>query len=274
MTSLATRLFVLMTSIVAFASLVGAQAREVPYYQGDQREIFLKEAEITDMTATETGITRPRKTTLETAELTHFALFKTVDIFRRGPSRLGDGTVEVDFQDSWKTEVAAYELDKMIGLGMVPATVERRHNRDQGSMQWWIDGAMSELDRVERGTPPPDSAAWNDMVFKMRVFDALIYNVDRNGRNMLVTPNWHICLIDHSRSFRRLEGLREREGLLRFSRSLLDGIRRLDEDMLKERLEDYLTIYQIQAILVRRDLILERADELVAERGEDRVLYD
>ena len=112
------------------------------------------------------------------------------------------------------------------------------------------------------------------MVFKMRVFDALIYNVDRNGRNMLVTPNWYICLIDHSRSFRRLQGLREREGLLRFSRSLLDGIRRLDEDMLKERLEDYLTIYQIRAILVRRDLILERAEELVAERGEGRVLYD
>ena len=77
-----------------------------------------------------------------------------------------------------------------------------------------------------------------------------------------------------SPSFRPENQLQEPEGLLRFSRSLLDGIRRLDEDMLKERLEDYLTIYQIRAILVRRDLILERAAELVAERGEDRVLYD
>ena len=273
MTSLAIRLFAVMASIVAVVTVLGAQAQTAGY-QGERFEVFLREAEITDMTVTEIGITRPRRTTLEAGQLTHLALFKTIDIFRRRPSRLADGTFELDFQDSWKTEVAAYELDKMIGLAMVPATVKRRYKGDWGSMQWWIDGARLERDRAEDNTQPPDSNAWIEMFFKMRLFDALIDNVDRNPTNMLITPNWRIWLIDHSRSFRSLKGLREPEGLLRFSRSLLDGIRRLDEDMLKERLNDYLTTSQIRGILARRDLILERAEELIAERGEDRVLYD
>ena len=274
MTSIANRLLAVMALTVAVVAVLGAQARETSNIQGDQIEVFLREAVIIDATETETGITRPRKTTLETSELTHPALFKTIDLFRRGFTTFADGSRERNFQDSWKLEVAAYEVDKMIGLNMVPATVERSYEGDRGSLQWWIDGGMSERDRVQRGTPPPNPAAWNDMTFKMRLFDELIYNVDRNATNMHVTPDWRICLIDHSRSFRPENQLQEPEGLLRFSRSLLDGIRLLDEDMLKEKLEDYLTTYQISAILDRRDLILERAAELVAERGEDRVLYD
>ena len=184
-----------------------------------------------------------------------------------------NGVIEVDFQDSWKTDVAAYELDKMIGLGMVPTTVERRHRGDRGSMQWWVDNTMSELDRVEDGIAPPDPQAWSEMVYKMRLFDSLIYNVDRQTRNMLVTEDWRIVLIDHSRSFRTTAELRKPDQMTRFSKSLLENIAKLDEEALKERLGNYLTVYQIRAILERRDLILGHAKELVRQRGEERVLF-
>ena len=36
------------------------------------------------------------------------------------------GGIKFDFRDSWKSEVAAYELDKLLGLGLVPPTVERK----------------------------------------------------------------------------------------------------------------------------------------------------
>ena len=53
------------------------------------------------------------------------ASWKTVDIQKRGITRLGDGTIERNFSDSYKYEIAACELDKLIGVGLVPPTVER-----------------------------------------------------------------------------------------------------------------------------------------------------
>ena len=273
MTPLASRLLVVMVVTMTAATLFGAQALHTGSFQGDELESFLRNAEVTDLEGTEEGITLPKKATLELDSRTHFALFKTIDVFRPGHTRLRNGVIEIDFQDSWKTEVAAYELDKLIGLGMVPTTVERRHRRDRGSMQWWIDNAMSELDRVEAGIIPPDSRAWGDMAYKMRLFDSLIYNVDRQTRNMLVTEDWQIVLIDHSRAFRTTAELRQPEQMTRFSRALLDNISKLDEETLKEHVGEYLTGFQIRAILKRRDLILDHAREIVSQRGEEQVLF-
>ena len=273
MTLLAFRLLVVMVFTVTAVTVFGAQGLQTGSFQGEELESFLQNAEVTDLEGTEEGVTLPKKATLELDSRTHFAIFKTIDVFKPGLTRLRNGVIEVDFQDSWKTEVAAYELDKMIGLGMVPTTVERRHRRDRGSMQWWVDNAMSELARVEDGIPPPDPQAWGDMVYKMRLFDSLIYNVDRQVRNILVTEDWRIVLIDHSRSFRTTAELREPEQMIRFSKSLLENIANLDEETLKERVGNYLTGFQIRAILKRRDLILEHAREIVSQRGEERVLF-
>ncbi len=104
------------------------------------------------------------------------------------------------------------------------------------------------------------------------MFDNLIYNVDRNLNNILVTEDWRVYLIDHSRSFQSLKELQR--PMIRFSKSLLDAIQKLDEPSLKERLGRYLTTSQIRALLERRDLILERARDRIAESGADNVLYN
>ena len=117
-----------------------------------------------------------------------------------------DRGVEIEFQDSWRTEVAAYELDKLIGLGMVPATIQRIYDGKQGSLQFWLDYEssrvkMNEETRVKNKLTPPNPIDWNQQVAKVRLWDNLIYNTDRNLGNLLITEDWKIRLIDHSRTF-------------------------------------------------------------------------
>lgn len=174
---------------------------------------------------------------------------------------------------SYKTEIAAYEIDKMLGLGMVPATVERVIDHRRGSLQLWVDVLMSEEERLEGRKPPPDALAWSRMTTDFALFDNLIDNTDRHLNNLLITSEWKIALIDHSRSFRRNKKLRKPASLTRFSESLLDAISQLDRETLKEGVGQYLTGVQIKGLLERRDRILERSRKLVLERGPEVVLY-
>ena len=123
---------------------VRAGLQTVADFQGPAAEDFLTKAKITASKDLGEGITRPLKLTMELDGKTHFAVFKNIDERKFGVFTFPDGTSEVNFQDSWQTEVAAYRLDLMIGLGMVPATVERKFNGSDGSVQWWVESMMPE----------------------------------------------------------------------------------------------------------------------------------
>ena len=49
--------------------------------------------------------------------------------------------------------------------------------------------------------PNPNTEAWNDQVIRMKMFDNLICNRDRNMGNLLVDASWNLYLIDHNRAF-------------------------------------------------------------------------
>jgi hypothetical protein len=132
---------------------------------------------------------------------------------------------------------------------------------------------MSEAERRKRKLTPPDVEAWNRVYFKMRLFDQLIFNVDRHLNNVLVTVDFDLRLIDHSRSFRPWTELKDTTALTRFSRALLEGLRRLEYKELRTTLGRYLLDEQILGLLARRDALLALANRLVAERGESAVLY-
>jgi hypothetical protein len=242
-------------------------------YQGEAAEQFLTKARIVRMQAVPTGVTAPRRATLELDGVTRSAAFKTVHEERPGLTQLNTGQVEVNFVDTWRTEIAAYVVDRIIGLGLVPATVERSYQRTSGSLQWWVESEMSEAQRIRDKINPPDTEAWNRQQFKMQLFDNLIYNTDRHLNNLLVTKDFEIRLIDHSRSFRGFNVLKPDHTLTRFSRSLLAGLEKLEADDLNKRLRRYLSPSQITSMLRRRDAILELAKRLVEERGEAAVLY-
>ena len=132
---------------------------------GEAAESFLREAQVLNLSEYENkGITRPRRATLTNGKLTLMAVFKEVDeVYPK--MTIGDRRVLVNLKDHYKHEVAAYELDKLLGLGMVPPTVERRIWRKWGSLQMWVNGAMTEWERKEdEEQSPPDMAAWNNQM--------------------------------------------------------------------------------------------------------------
>jgi hypothetical protein len=253
------------------------RAQDAPeVFQGDAVEQFLAAGRVTDIEPIGTGVTNPDRATLELDGSTHFAVFKDIDIHPTpGGTRVSGGFI-ASFQDSYRLEIAAYVVDRIIGLGMVPATVERRVKGYDGSLQWWVEAKMTEADRISQGIRPLDLGSWNEQVLKFRLFDQLIYNIDRNLGNLLITETFDIRLIDHSRSFQTFADLRNPERLTRFSRSLLEGLERLEYAELEQRLGEphYLLDGQIRALLARRDRILELAAQRVADFGEEAVLYN
>jgi hypothetical protein len=266
-------------ALVAILGLCGPVARGLQAQsfgnalQTTETERFLADAPILRLGKTLGGVTFSRQAILELNGVTRFAVWKTIDEKKSGLTEFAARGGELNFQDSWRTEVPAYELDKLLNLQMVPATVARTYNGAQGSLQAWVDLGMSEAERLKKKIPAPDPEAWNRQMFKVRAFDNLIYNTDRHGNNIWVTKDWTIILIDHSRSFRPFSQLRAETDLRRFSRSLLEAMEKLDRATLDAKMSQFLDRYQIDALLARRDLIVARAKRLAKEQGEAAVFF-
>ena len=169
---------------------------------------------------------------------------------------------ELNFKDSWRFNVAAYRIDRLLSLGMIPATVERRHNGRSGSFTWWVDDVlMDEQERYRQKRPVPNTNDWNEQMWITRLFDQLIANVDRNLGNLLIDKSYNIWMIDHSRAFRLNKDLLSPQNLSRVDRVVLDRLRQLDPDGLKRAAGDYLNDGEIDALLNRRDRIVAHFDK-------------
>jgi hypothetical protein len=238
-----------------------------------EMERFLKTAEIQTQKVLESGTTGSIRATLSDGRLTHDAHIQFIDIFRpvfRGSS----GTVEKNFRDSYKFNIAAYRLAKLLGIGhMVPMSVEREINGKFGSVTWWLDNIwMTEAERRDKKIKPPATQDWSDQLNIVRVFDQLIYNTDRNQGNLLITPEWKLWLIDHTRAFRAHKALLKEESLGRCDFALLQALKGLNTVTLKNQLGPYLRAEEISGLLARRDGIVRHFENEVAAKGQDAVL--
>jgi hypothetical protein len=256
----------------AAAPAVPAAQETWEQYQGADAERFLRTARVRGMKGLGTGVTLPQKAEMVLDGVTHFAVFKTIDERRMGITQIGLES-ELNFQDSWQLEVAAYAVDRTIGLKLVPATIERHYNGKVGSLQWWVQSRFSEEDRRKQKAEPPDRETWDRVWLKMFLFDQLIANVDRHMKNILITGDWDLRLIDHSRSFRSTRDLKDPKRLTRFSRELIEGMKTLEYQDMRKKVGKYLMDDQIKAMLFRRDLILKLVSERVAAVGEARTFY-
>ena len=244
--------------------------------QGPDVEEFLKKARFVAREPLGSGVSNSLKVTLERNGEKQFAVLKTIDQRRPGARLNAAGQMEIDFQDSWRTEVAAYEMDKLLGLGMVPATIERRspYESKDASLQLWVEIALTEAKRREKAAVPPNAERWAQQLAAMYVFDALIYNTDRHPDNLLITDTFEVRLIDHSRSFRPNAELRNKDDINRVSRVLMAKVERLTKADVSKKLGDYLTLVQIEGIMKRRQLLLDMVNENVKKYGEVAVYYD
>jgi hypothetical protein len=242
--------------------------------RGEEAERFLRTARVVAREPVPVGVTRPERLTLSDGARTLRASWKTIDERKLGLARIGEGRHEFDFRDSWKSEVAAYELDKLLGLGLVPPTVEREITGHRGALQLWVEGVMTEKDRQKQGIAPEQVPSWNNQMHCVRLFHQLTYNTDfQNIANILVDPTHRIYLIDSSRAFRVQKDLLAEDDLVCFSRRALERLEGLDEETLNERLGRWLDRLQIEGLLARRDQILVLVQRRVEKKGPGPVLF-
>jgi hypothetical protein len=239
------------------------------------QERFLLEGRIIRSRDAGSGTTASRRATLSLDGVEHDAHVQTIDV-AKAMAQLDGGPPEIDFRDSYRNNLAAYRLDRLLGLGMVPVTVVRSCEEGEAAFTWWVDDVrMSEGERRKKKIEPPDVIRWNRQIGVVRAFDELFYNTDRNLGNLLIDGDWRIWMIDHTRAFKIFKTIgREKQLGTRCARQLLAGLRGLDRTTLRERMGDVLSPGQVEAVLARRDRIVAYYDAKVAELGEAAVLYD
>jgi len=239
-----------------------------------EREHFLREGQVVRTKSAPNGITGSTRATWRLDGYEHDAHIQTINE-AKAVNALASGT-EIDFRDSYKNNMAAYKLDRLMGLRMVPVTVIRTHQSKKASFTWWIDDViMDEKTRRDKKPVIPDVDAWNREMLVVRVFDQLIYNFDRNLTNLLIDKDWRIWMIDHSRAFKVFGDVKTPKDLGdRCSRDVLAALRRLDEKELREEMKDLLSPDQIQGLLKRRDQVVAHYEKAIAARGEALAIYD
>jgi hypothetical protein len=214
--------------------------------------------------------------------------------------RRHDATVETEdgttpSRRNYKFNVAAYELDKVLGLNLVAPSVVRTVNGQSASVTWWVDDVvMAESDRRSKKIEPPDPESWNKQMQAVRVFDELVSNPYRNINpervlttglsdgplpnytwgELLITRDWRIWLVDHSGTFRSTKQLQHPQSLTRCDRTLLRRLRELNQQTFQQKLGKYLSSTQMDALEARRAMIVRHFEEQITSKGDDAVLYD
>jgi hypothetical protein len=279
MKHLMSRTVIGVLSVIASAAALFGQFTPGEIAGREAFEEFLKTAEIVDFKEIGEGVTKPYKLYLQQGDREAAACWKN-------PSGMTFG-----FLEGWRFEIAAYRLDKLIGLNMVPPAVEREFQGQNGALILWAENKYSLEKIVDDNIRIPEAAAEHTekMKWLTRAWDSLIANEDRTQQNVLYTEDWRMILIDHSRSFRATKEHTKRlmfgrRGLQtsmqgtpflfrRLPRSFVDRIRGLSFESIRAAVGEYLTDGEIQAVLARRDLLLKEISQMVREQGEAAVLY-
>ncbi len=218
-------------------------------------EAFLKQAKVERVTDVPVGVTKPKRAFVAPGGLAASFVFKELM-----PSR------KSGFFESYKSEIAAYELDKVIGMGMVPPTVERKHDGVTGSAQLWVEHCS--LLRDNDTTKSPDPGRWNRQVYRQRVWDNLTANIDRNQGNLLMDQAWNLILIDHSRAF--TASMTMPFPMTKIDKEFYEKLKALDEATIKARVGKWLYDGP-KPILKRRDKIIAHFDKMLAQYNEAAV---
>jgi hypothetical protein len=222
-------------------------------------EAFLKSAKVVKLEQVPVGVTKPHRARFEPGGPIASAAWKPLaPSYRSG------------YRESYKAELAAYALDRLLDMHMVPPVVERRIDRSTGALVYWIENVKAWDVKNPPSSPDP---RWSQQVSRMRLYDQLIANIDRNAGNLLYDDDWHLFLIDHSRAFTERKDIKGTAAPTRVERAFWNRIEALDVPALKTALGAWLTDNEIAAILTRRDRMRDAIRKMVEERGEASVFF-
>jgi hypothetical protein len=264
--------FILLACCAAYSQFLPQELA-----QREDIEEFLLTADIIRAEDIGEGVTKPKRLYLKQGDVEMSGCWKYV----KG-KHLGN-------QEGWQYEIAAYRFDKLLGLGMIPPTVERDFDGKKGSLQLWVTTPHSLLTIMEENIPMPTTGpaalGISRAKYIVRAFDSLIGNADRTQQNLRYTEDWRTILIDHSQCFQSAKkhtqnlmygkkGIKEKQLFRRLPRSFVENVKALNFEKIKLAAGLYLTDKEIKAILARKELLLEEIEDMIKEQGENKVLYE
>ena len=255
---------------------VDVDGQPLPFQSDAAIEEYLLEAEIESSQKIPSGITAPRRVVLDRDGVRAHAAFKHVEESKKNVTDTVAGTTRLyrEWRDSHVYDIAAYLLDRILGLDRVPPTVLRKIGRNGGALVMWLEGCETQTYLRDNNIRPSNPVRWGQQMQVIYIFDNLVANRDRNLGNLLFDQHWRAWSIDCSRCFGTSKELLYPNALSHCERNLWQALQTLDENQLEELLGDYLTIFEIRALLARRDQIVEQIQDKIDDLGEIHVLYD
>jgi len=209
------------------------------------------------------GRTAADKVDLDDGETRRRAMFKTVDT--RRPTQI---------PDSYKYELAAYALDKLLGFEKIPPMMEREIEGTKGSLQIRVENCFG-LDKQQReNLTPPDSQAFANALEEINVFENLVYSERKELDDILIQEeNWKIFRVDFSEAFEPIPDLIPEQKITRCSKTLFQNLQKLSDEVIKARLKNYLNDDEMSALFRRKALIIKTLKKMIEEKGKRAVLF-
>lgn len=250
----------------------GANGQALPFHSEEEILQFLQSARVVSRKALSQGINKSRKLLLEKGGVEAYAVFRSVRIDKVKQQEVR-GITRLRLRDDCIFEAAAYRLSRLLGTNNVPPTVIRKMGGQRGTLQLWVEDALTEAERRRRNLSPPDSLAWSRQVQTKLIFDHLVFNDDRNLNNWLVDRDWNVWLIDHTRAFAAIPEFLLPGRVYWCPRSLWQKLTGLDPHEISHQMRPYLDKGQIKALLQRWQLLREHVQGLIDRKGEESVLF-
>ncbi|MGB3860684.1 MAG: hypothetical protein WBE11_10270 [Candidatus Aminicenantaceae bacterium] len=226
-------------------------------------EKYLKTAEIFEVEIDKyEGRTAPWGVVLNDGEIYRQAIFKYVN--RPRPTHL---------PDSYHYEIAAYKVSKLMEYPVVPPVVEREIKETLGSLHLFLEGCFSLGQQQRRGIEPTDSQEFSDALSELAVFENLVF-CERDSEDIYIQESdWKVWHVDFSEAFAPIAELNSEAAITRCSKEFFHNLQRLEASEIKKVLQPHLNDEEIDALLKRTDLVIDKIKQLIEEKGEDAVLF-
>ncbi len=239
----------------------------------EEMERFLLTAKIIRKKGAKKGVNNTVQATLSDGRITHDAQIQTVNV-ERLIFEAGRKT-ELNFKDTYRYNIGAYRLSRLLNMTNVPMSVKRRDSGKNAAFTWWLDDVMFDEEGRLKSKPAlgPDPDRTSKQNHVRLIFDELIQNKDRNQGNLLWTKDWKLWLIDHTRAFRLGKELMNPDQLTRCDRAFFAALRALTLEMMITSMNDIMTRDEMRAVIARRDLLVKHFEDRAASVGDAIVFF-
>lgn len=160
--------------------------------------------------------------------------------------------------DNPANEVAAYTIDKLLGIELVPPTVMRKFDGKTGSLQFFVEEGKNPYETLSNASR------------NLRFFDLVIANTDRSADNFLVLPNGAQVAIDNMMAFRTLDAPLPHEWVLRQAipdQLIYERYKSLSAKQWHKSLDSLLGKEKVNQLIKKRDAFVKKVEQWIAEEG-------